>query len=295
MSDKQIIWTVVIAAVIILPPSIFFATRQPAEQALDLPSGEQQPKSATPSISPPSQPQAAARPANASTRPEPREAQSPALVDRPVSSVAPMPPRQPPVRAPIASKVKVRVSGGAWVIRRDGRSDLLRGLRVSIVNDTVPADVLRPLVLANAKELDQEATDARNQAKEMNELGAGFGKHDEERAARLDAQAANGRHALKGLPTDLDQLAALKLLTASHHYGIPSLRAVAAATQIASTRTNVDGKYMLTAEITPGSYYLHAEFDSTAGLVQWLIPLDASRDIDSQIDLFNETAAVIKN
>jgi len=63
---------------------------------------------------------------------------------------------------------------------------------------------------------------------------------------------------------------------------------------VVDVTTSVDGKYNLT-NVSRGQWYLYAAIDTRSVLTEWLIPLNAQKSGQTQIDLFNDNAVNIVN
>src|SRR5688500_5975206 len=179
------------------------------------------------------------------------------------------------------------ISGAVWFVRGVGSSSLLRGQRVSLIRPSVP----RATVVDSIRHsLQQRIKDAEAEARRKRDAVGGDGVLpgtglDELR--RLREQLEQLEVSAKKLPDALDAPAAYDFAKVASPQARDFLPAVDAM-RVGAAKTDVDGRFELRA--SPGSYYLHARFDSPSTYIEWLVPVDV-RSADVEINLENENAA----
>lgn len=206
------------------------------------------------------------------------------------------------------ASTKGRVRGGAWVIKKAGNSEPLRGLRVRLVRTSATnADLLTAnnVQLASAKSSlefhkDHIKTLEGNLATYPN--SEGFKKllaetkvgladveaeiallegKQREIAARPGAQAVEMESVLKTLGGGRSAL------------GERAWAAIVVPATIAEGTTDVEGKYEV--PVTGGEYLAVATFQSDISTIEWIVPVRVSTAEGVKLDLFNENAFYIFN
>ena len=207
------------------------------------------------------------------------------------------------------ANVKMTVKGGAWLTRKAGNSEVLRGLRIVAYNNIVSTEsTLKYLSLITA------AYEGRLR---LYEKQADVNEHpydlkfyiDKKNAAASDlklwqqalphhcSSARKGAYDLRILSGFLPPIDVNALHVISNHQGLLNINAWTAlleGQEIASeTHAGVDGTYTL--QVSGGEHFLSAFFSSAYSTAFWLIPVRATEPVESKIDFHNETAFLIWN
>jgi hypothetical protein len=166
-----------------------------------------------------------------------------------------------PLSAPKAS-----ISGGAWVVKKNGGSELLRGLDVFLCSDK-----------------SKSAID--NQGWHIWELNIKAGEDLRSLKLRPNAEIPELQREIK-----------LLSLSQQRHFvgvadGMMGIRRVVEQIALRTIKTEVDAKYQF-AEVPAGSYVLFAafRFDFVAGC--WEIPIEVQDSKPIQLDLENSNMAL---
>lgn len=138
----------------------------------------------------------------------------------PPVQAAPEPPSPPqqfaPTTAPPPVPKGVTLSGSAYVVRQGGQSDILRGFHVTLIQDTVSAEVLRNALLIVVQDYKSKASDKRKEAaKYRKESIEVLAKADDEDAKEFDGNAERYSQILAKVTGPADSAAALRLLGAT--------------------------------------------------------------------------------
>ena len=175
----------------------------------------------------------------------------------------------------VRSRARVILRGAAWVTRASGESFLARGLTVELI----PVELSR-----QAMEIA-----IRTQVAQMEENKKEFPNiWDDAEESKL----AKCRKMLENIPARWDAREFFEALRQVSQFGLAVFHPAASFDAIRSSKTDVDGKYEIDVSALPaGNYYLHAMFDSTAGLVEWLVPIQTGTGTgDINLDLDNSNA-----
>jgi hypothetical protein len=183
--------------------------------------------------------------------------------------------RQQAERDRIAS-FSARVSGGAWIEKKIGSSDILRGLTIAIIPATLPKARLNPI-------LDAACT--------VKWLEPGI----REKYGRLP----------ESYPVDLKPICALLHVAVEGAQGNDSQKFDAFVAEqawsimvkkfaIASVETDIDGKYQF-KRLSGGSYYLCARWVTEYSFVEWVLSLEVDQSGEIVQDVFNQNAYIIQN
>jgi hypothetical protein len=184
------------------------------------------------------------------------------LVAPPATQAAPIPP--PP------KMVKFRVRGGAWITRKTGQSDLIRGMKLYVIPSssltatqanackTIAADEIADIPKYPSLALDIRAI-----------------------AAWLNARAVGESIQLIGVEVGYRQWASF-----------PSVfnRMISTDSSLVG-ETNIDGKFDIEFEAAQGSA-IWATFDTSYNDIGWMIPLRAR---DMELSLHNDNAIYISS
>jgi DNA-directed RNA polymerase subunit RPC12/RpoP len=214
-----------------------------------------------------------------------------------------------PVSRP--SRVKAKVKGGAWVTKKTGNSEVLRGLKVYLLKASANNGQLLTLLNTHLVDEEKALTDARNKvkwneqydtehpdAKDNEGIQAG-NKRDAALAKLIEALVSSRQNEIKTAsqepPTQAIDLKELyKQIPESPSVAVASLWGSIAAEQLTDdTHTGIDGTYEMT--VTGDSFYLYAHYDTEYSVIEWFMPVKATEDGEIKIDLQNSNAAFIRN
>jgi len=192
----------------------------------------------------------------------------------------------------------VTVSGSAYVVRKGGQSDILRGFHVTLIQNTVPPEVLKRALTTVVLNYNSEAVaklkdavfglnippgmEFMRDSYEKEAIGNGFRLCEEAKALEVMADTYSQIRAKVTGP--VDTAVALRLLEKTHYVNV--IRDFVEGVKIAATTTDVQGAYKFTN--APTNAYIFAMFDTEAGFLMWAIPVKG----EGSKDLFNDTALV---
>jgi hypothetical protein len=193
------------------------------------------------------------------------------------------------------------ISGSVWLTKKNGSSDIMRGMTVALLQQTVAGKDVAEAMLLEVPKWEKLAKDYRDMAAdcrknmEKYEFSTGdwakMAKDEEAEADKKDKMATKLREIASHPPAVYDTLEAYRLLkeaSTNRVVGLPL-----SGIMLQSTTTNVDGKYRLT-NVQAGKYYLYGISGSEEYLVEWITPVTVeSQDVSS--DLFNDNAETIRN
>ncbi|MDE2104705.1 MAG: hypothetical protein KGL39_46140 [Patescibacteria group bacterium] len=201
----------------------------------------------------------------------------------------------------------VTLSGGAWVEKKSGSSDVIRGLEVYLVPAKMPRSELTEALL----QIKDTATSSLQVAETL------AGNPNTNARHRFAAQTTVYGNFLKSVNS---------LLAADENFRIQTttLYAMAVVSDMGDednllpgerfsarsrftefekaiggvrhwkTITNIDGKYSL-KDIPGGHYMIYARHLTEYSLIEWLTPAELIKGPEVTVDLFNQNAAIILN
>jgi hypothetical protein len=191
------------------------------------------------------------------------------------------------------------ISGGAWVIKKVGQSDILRGLNVYVIRARCSRreldEPLKELVFHAQFDEGFTRSGIRSVDGVTEEMAV-----KETNNARMRARECEQLASL--LPDDLIDSRLILSLIRSSHLG-PSYYAMThddiwpkflAILKTQNAITNIDGKYKFD-HVQGGKYYIYSQFTTEFSVAEWLVPLTVDRSGEFMQDLFNETALLILN
>jgi hypothetical protein len=200
---------------------------------------------------------------------------------------APVLPPTPAASQPASGEL----SGGAWIRRNDGSSDILRGIEIRLL---VPAVSRKILAASSAEAIAEAQAFVKSEREYFTNHYNTSDAYKQDRDTRL-ARVAEVEKAVREVEqfiqsgtADVDAAHAYDLLAAVNPYGVPSFGAIASANTTQTAQADINGLWKLTA--APGKYYVHAFFRSSAGSAEWLVPVTINPASNTKLDLFNENA-----
>jgi hypothetical protein len=176
-------------------------------------------------------------------------------------------------------------SGGAWVINKLGKSDILRGLEIAVLKRYVDAGAIADVL-----------KEARSRAAFSPSFyrSSTADKHSaDESAERLLLLAP--KH-----PVDLREVYKICRTAAygSRNFdgviGDALWPRVVAKLQVRKANTSIEARYKLEG-IKGGQYYLYAMHSTSHALVEWMSPITVDKSGDVSFDFFNGSADLIMN
>lgn len=206
------------------------------------------------------------------------------------------------------ASIRAKVHGGAWVTKKAGNSETLRGLRIYAVTSSGRNEqfiALLQAVLAGSKkrltshedlaarwlkltrEWSGDKTMAEHYQKQVKiiELRKRLIQSIQDRAANLSRRPA----------TELVDMAVMykEMPQSPSEEETETWDAICSQQFAGTAHTDVDGKYEL--ELPGGNYYLYARFESTYSRIEWFVPVRVANAGGVKVDFHNENAALIKN
>jgi len=236
-----------------------------------------------------------------------------------VANLSAKPPKEPVARQD-ALPVQVHpappeplsvVHGGAWVTRKNGSSDLLRGLEVSLLNNTLvdPAIIrveYQKGIGRLTEEHDSQMKEFKN-AKDQNDKEQsrladygikpyrGLEEHYKDCAGRLADRIASIRADEGKITSSEDLQSAYKRFAfANDYWGTTYFYACAATAVRQEVHADSEGKFTFTG-VPPGRYYVYALMNNSTSFIEWLVPINVAGGKEVRCDLYNENAATIYN
>lgn len=173
-------------------------------------------------------------------------------------------------------KVRVSVRGGAWLEKKAGQSDLLRGLRISVIPATMRKSQLT-WPFARMHQVGSIPEKLRIQFKELAD-------EDEVDLKRISAMLR--------LPI-IDQKAEDEV---AYQYMVDDKLwpLLISSIEVLGSVTDIEGKYAI-RDLPGGSYYLVGRYWNAFSYIEWMIPIAADKEQDIRQDLHNATALIIQN
>jgi hypothetical protein len=175
------------------------------------------------------------------------------------------------------AKIQASLTGGAWVIKGGGQSDILRGLSIFVLRSELAR-----------RELDDAVAEMKRQP-DFEDFG--------ESAVRLASRPPDDRIDLQWYLNAVryrkhsDDSNNKKMLQIRYDTVWPKF---VKAALVAEAETNIDGKYKV-PEIKGGKYLVYALHETRFGLIEWLLPLEIKRPGEVTLDLYNKNAETILN
>jgi hypothetical protein len=202
------------------------------------------------------------------------------------------------------SKFTASVTGGAFVLRKSGQSDILRGLTVAIIPSHIERYKIADVFSGIASKTEAMAKVYEESEEAGNDNG--FSLLDRARArvvagwlVKLADQPADQPADCKALHDvirafpfrDEDEDGAERMDAIENDRLWP---AVVKACRPRIFNTDIEGRYRVDG-VKGGTYYLWAIHRNAFSLMEWLIPLKIDRDGEFKQDFFNESAVEILN
>lgn len=202
------------------------------------------------------------------------------------TSSPPAPEPEPAPAPPVVPRTTIR--GSAWLKRKSGDSEVIRGLRILVLRPSVDRPTLRHC-------LEEQAARIKRDVEFNKDLASRYNTPLEEADAAIDkVKLSEVDRKLANLPDSMDLAELLEFLCRVDPLKIPSGFGPALdAELVTEAHTSVDGKFEL-PNVPGGHYYLHASESAQRYFVEWLIPVDAKGEVIN-VDFENANAAAIYN
>lgn len=215
------------------------------------------------------------------------------------------------------ASLSVPVQGGAWLTKRSGSSEPIRGLRLYFIPRMATSSqelaVLQAIAIEIKNGIDRNKKSIeklteilkkppRLEDKAVDDLIRGQLEMKTVLVEQSEKLLENlNRHSDAVLKSPAQSVLDIKsLFNLSLHPLKDEETAFSIAWDafvlrdaVASTHTNVDGKYSV--QIPGGRYYTYAKYESDRSVVEWIIPVEATDSKGISIDFHNETAISIEN
>jgi hypothetical protein len=198
------------------------------------------------------------------------------------------------------ANMRATVNGGAWLTRKAGNSEPIRGLNIEAIKSQGKNDHLLAILQAY---LEFEMLALKSPESELQEKIRTISRDS---SASVDMLEIQRQYAINGILAKL----AKRLVELEYKLGKVSRdkwialnkaymniritwESICLEQAVGSTHTDVDGKYRI--ELPVGSYYLYAAFESEYSSVDWFIPLQVLSNEEIKVDFSNENASRIDN
>jgi len=204
------------------------------------------------------------------------------------------------------ANMRATVNGGAWLTRKAGNSEPVRGLNIEVLKSQGKNDHLLAILQAYLKfhklalELRPEPKKDENNIE--SEIQEKIRTISRDRSASVDMLEIQRQYSISGILAKLEKQVAEyglrerdKWIALNKDYMEIRItwEAICLEQAVGSTHTDVDGKYQI--ELPVGSYYLYAAFESAYSSVDWFIPLQVLSNEEIKVDFSNENASRISN
>jgi tetratricopeptide (TPR) repeat protein len=223
------------------------------------------------------------------------------------------------------ARVKASVKGGAWITKKAGNSETIRGLKIFAIKSVAKNEHMIAMLqatlegdrerlekakdeVAKYNQLEKELNEKMKGSKNPEVLREGLNLliriYEEENAAqkRVDTlepilkntekKVGEASKVNSSAPIDLKLIFSVVSENAGEGENV-TWNSICSQLLIGQTHTDVDGKYSI--ELPGGNYYLSAMFDSSYSRVDWLVPIRIGETKDVSVDLHNENAFRIIN
>lgn len=166
------------------------------------------------------------------------------------------------------ASIKGSIEGGAWVTKKGGSSDILRGLKVCAIQSRCSSATSMIVINALAKQ-NMESND------------------DWEKTAAAFRSAPSG--------LSLPASAPILFLPSEPltHSVQEALSSYLKQLQVAEATANIDGKFTLS--VPGGEWFIFAEWQSSFSRIVWCVPVEITNEQPVHLDLSNENALTIWN
>jgi hypothetical protein len=202
------------------------------------------------------------------------------------------------------SKIKCNVTGGAFIVRKDGRSDVLRGLTIRVIKAMVPRSEARPTLLVLKNNADIAHADAEARLASASDNMKPFAEMME---ARTKGVALVVQNHLGGGDKELVDVKQVyedcRFMSAILTKSSSKMKLIGDETNwpefvrnhmVKEANSGIDGLYGFKG-LMGGRYYFYALYQTELSLIEWLVPIEISEDGELKKDFFNDTATLILN
>ena len=222
------------------------------------------------------------------------------------------------------ASIKAHIKGGAWLTKKSGSSESLRGLNIFVIRSCgTKQHFVR--MLQTTLRLSEGEVERLKQLKKPHdkEETAGFISKTEQLIDALQKDIRQASRVDTSVPDTKSIFNVLYLFTKledekrrSDEIGrsiLPNYRDlwteyfnskgsneeasafvdICREASVVAAHTDVDGKYSV--EVAGGDYYLYAAFDSASSDVEWFVPVKIREAKDVSVDFHNDNATRIRN
>lgn len=223
------------------------------------------------------------------------------------------------------ARIKANVKGGAWITKKAGNSETVRGLKIFAVKSVAKNEHLIAMLHATLEGDRERLRQAEDELARFEQLSKDLNEKMESsedpevlreglyilvKILKSEVETRKRIHILEPILRDTESLIeeASKVnstdpVDLKYIFSVLSEKAgegenatwdsICRQLLVGQTHTDVDGKYSL--ELPGGEHYLYAMFDSAYSRVDWLIPIKVRDTKDIAIDFHNENAFRIIN
>lgn len=187
---------------------------------------------------------------------------------------------------------RITISGGVWVTKGSGASDVLRGLDIYLCKAELP---LSTFVDGLSK------LDATLKAKITieEELAESVKFTKAYKTYKDMANKYRRYHQVLQQMLERNDTAKISLLDLYNYFAIAGKEnelfpRIILASMVQKVTTNVEGKYVI-EKVPRGQYVIFSYYGTKSYIIRWMLPVDVSGSEDMKVDLFNENSLQIIN
>lgn len=185
------------------------------------------------------------------------------------------------------------IKGGAWIINKSGRSDILRGLQINLLKkEVLPKELqaeYKRILLLRLEILES----CFSKSESTREVGLKVCRERKDKIANAESFADFTKLSESQPSMDLHGLFNDLLLPepSQAKYFITKFMETP---RVCQTATDIDGKYEMTIKgAHSGDYYIYAESKNDVFYVRWIVPLKISDGAIINVNLDNSNAFII--
>lgn len=200
-------------------------------------------------------------------------------------------------------KIKATISGGVWVIKGGGASDILRGLDIYLCQSELPKSEVKDILQELSDKFLKESESHERSAEKQTFLADSSRNWAKKYKAAYDLTqlllqredtAKISLEAIHGLIIIANESSYSEEFTFSNIKGDMILTKLIAKAIVTKATTDIDGKYQI-ENISGGEYVLYAISMSSFSIIDWMVPVEIKQEENIKIDLYNQNAARIVN
>jgi len=201
------------------------------------------------------------------------------------------------------SRIKANIKGGAWLNKKAGNSEPLRGLEIYVLHSPGKNEQFLAMLEFGQNFAEELVAFWEERVRKVADIGSmGSLKTEYEQnlntenlhVRRIEDQIKDASQKAADAPVSMESIFSVLLLSPRAIEWPPPVWAAICTQQLAGkVHTDVDGKYSI--EVPGGYYCLYATFESDVSRVDWFVPVKVGEAKDIVVDLHNENAARITN